>query len=249
MGFGQDGGDALPRVDVGGTVPDSFLRYRFENVDQVRRHFHVHGDRVWFFYPSNEPLLGEKSRVALEVGFHGSDQVCTIHGLARVGEERASGVWLEFTSPGVIRSLEEAVHWPKRRLRRVATNLLVNVSRAPTVAHLARLVDVSVGSARLGDTSVSEGDHVWLRVLGAVPQMPGELGPARVTWTRPGEAGVRFLNSAMARAIIMGVVQRAEDLWESTRAVSHALTCQCRSTGMVHEPRLLSPAVQSAPAS
>ncbi len=78
---------------------------------------------------------------------------------------------------------------------------------------------------------------IWLRVLGAQPAMPGDLGPARVTWVRHNEAAVRFLSGAIGRGVLMKVLQRVDSMWESANAVSHATTCYCDWTGAVYEPR------------
>ncbi len=217
-------------------MPEAFLRYRFESGDQIRRHFHVAGDRAMLFYPHADRTLQQGARVALEIGFTQSDQRCSAYGQVHSATEAPRGVWLEFSSHAVTSGIEEALRRPKRRSRRVPTNFLVSVSSTPTVSHLARLLDVSTGSARLGDTSVHTGDHLWLRVLGALPQMPGDLGPARVTWVRDGEAGVRLLNGTVGRAIVMNLLTRVDEQWAGAKTVTHAALCHCTQGGEVTEP-------------
>jgi hypothetical protein len=217
-------------------MPDSFLRYRFDRGDPLRRHFHVVDEKTLFFYPHSDNTLQEGARVALEVGFTGSDQLCTSRGIVACASEAPRGVWLEFPL-NVATGLEEALRQPKRRNRRISTNLLVNVSRSPSVSHLARLIDLSPTSARLGEISANVGDRLWLRVLGTLPEIPGDLGPVRVTWVQGCTAGVRLLSGSLGRSIVMNLVLRMDGLWASSKTITHSTICQCAKDGRMPDPR------------
>ncbi len=76
-------------------MPDTFLRYRFDRADEIRKHFHASGERAYFFYPHAVPAP-EEARVVLEVTFDNSDQSCTLQGTAVGSTANPRGVWLEF---------------------------------------------------------------------------------------------------------------------------------------------------------
>ena len=89
-------------------MPDSFLRYRFDGSDPIRRHFHVVDGRALFFYPATAAALQQGGRVAIEFAFTTSDQRCCYHGVAGLVSEEPAGVWLQLHDPQVIEGLELA---------------------------------------------------------------------------------------------------------------------------------------------
>src|SRR4051794_31632531 len=106
------------------------LRYRFDSVPQVSRHFHVASGRVLAFYPCLLPLSAGEP-VLLDVSFLVSDEHCSLRGSV-VGKENGSqyvGWWLELSAHGVVSSLKDMSAGTKRRQRRFPTDALINLER------------------------------------------------------------------------------------------------------------------------
>jgi hypothetical protein len=235
----------MPIIAPDSTVIDSLLRYRFDDTEQLRSHVHSLGASLVFFYPTRALRLDEGSPVAIELTIASTDQRFTLHGSVGKASEQPGGFWLEFREPTPIAGILAAVTHPKRRGQRIATNLPVLVSRERKASTEARLLDLSSASGRLsGAAGIAVGDNLWLRVRSAASGLLDDLGPARVTWTRGGEAGVKFIGGALGRSAMMGLIRRMQSLWAAAPVVDHATLCRCSFTGGVAEPRLPFPAVR-----
>ncbi|HUJ25324.1 MAG TPA: hypothetical protein VLW85_04845 [Myxococcales bacterium] len=79
------------------TGPLRLLRYRFDTLEQVSRHFHLVNGRVVLFYPGLA-LLKSGEPVLLEVAFLASEHCCEVRGTVMGKEKggRHAGWWLQF---------------------------------------------------------------------------------------------------------------------------------------------------------
>ncbi len=214
-----------------------FLRYRFDDAAQLRRHFQLVGARALLFYPLAHLPLVEGARAALEVSFATSDQLFVLHGQVHGTGQPAHGTWLEFSVQRALTGLREVASAPKRRYRRVATDYLVNLTGPLGTVQLGRLLDVSPGGARIGGvTGVTAGAQMRVRVLGATRGVPSELGPSIVCWAKTGECAVKFEPDSFARANLARLVQHMHGVWESATTVVHPAVCHCVSASDVFEP-------------
>jgi len=218
--------------------PPHLLRYRFDSVDQVSRHFHVAAGRVVFFFPTLLQLQ-PGDPVILEVTFTASEQTCSVQGSV-IGTEAGTSIgwWLEFTAHRLVSGLQSAAAAPKRHHRRFPVEVLVNVDRAEGMPVIAKLVDVSTGGARLAGLSLraAVGDTVRLSTFsnesGRRP-----LAAAHVSWIRNGEAGLEFRRPQPSeRAAIAALVEQARQKLASAYEVSHPAACKCVEGHAVLEP-------------
>ncbi len=219
--------------------PTRLLRYVFDSCAQLRRHARATEGRVLLFYA--DPLLhgavGEA--IVLELAFAGSDQSITVG--ARVHARTAgeiSGVWLELHGAHVMEDVRVALHTPRRKQRRVACDFdsMVRVQTARALNSVGRLIDVSVGGARLAGVAAGliAGDEISFGELGA----PAGIR-ARVVWARRNDLAIEFLRTDPAsRAGAMKLVNAAAESWARARTLSHPAACRCESGGTVLEPFL-----------
>ena len=216
------------------------LRYRFDTVAQVSRHFHLANGRVVLFYPtllaltSGEPVL-------LDAGFADSEQHCVLRGtvLGNDGSARYVGSWLEFTAHGLVASLRSTLATPKRRMRRFPADLIVNLQRAEGMPVVGKLVDVGFGGARIAGVGLktSAGDKVRLSLFSRDSGAPAIA--ARVAWARGAEIGLEFIKPSPAeRATIGALTDQARHALASAYEATHPVFCSCLSGNAVAEPPL-----------
>ncbi len=217
--------------------PTRLLRYVFDSSAQLRRHARATEGRVLLFYP--DPLLhgsvGEA--VALELAFSGSDQTTTMG--ARVHSRATgdvSGVWLELQAARLLEDVRIALHTPRRKQRRISCDSIVRVQTAREVNSVGRLIDVSVGGARIAGVSagILAGEEIRLGDLGA----PAAIR-ARVVRSHKGELAIEFVRTdPLSRAAAMKLFNAAAERWSRARTLSHPAACRCESGGTVPEPLL-----------
>lgn len=218
--------------------PPRLLRYVFDSCAQVRRHARATEGRVLLFYA--DPLLhgsvGEA--IVLELAFAGSDQSIALAGrIHSRATGDVSGVWLELQGARVVEDVRVALHTPRRKQRRVACDSMVRLQSARALNSLGRMVDISVGGARLAGVAAGliAGDEVVI----------GEMGGgtafirAKVVWARKGDLAVQFNRADPAsRASAMKLVNAVSERWARARSLSHSAACHCESGGAVLEPLL-----------
>jgi hypothetical protein len=220
----------------------TLLKYRFGNVEHMQNHLHVVDGRTLFFFRDPRTALTGASRVVLEFAFGNSEQVSTLRGavLSRVdGEGGQIGAWIEFPDAKLARKIDQGqAAIAGRHQRRLGCDLMVEV-RYGRMPYLGRIVDVSLGGARVvGAAGVSQGNEVEMRVMGAEPPMPGILGRALAVRADPGgDLGIRFVRSdVIARVASSKLYTAVQQAWIKAAEVQHPP--QCCVGGHLLEPPL-----------
>jgi hypothetical protein len=216
------------------------LRYRFDTIHQVSRHFHVATGRVVLFYPGLLTLRpGEP--VLLDVTFISSEQHCPVRGLV-IGKEGGTqyvGWWLEFAAHGLVGSLQSATANPKRRQRRFPADVVVNIDRQEGMPVVGKLADVGNGGGRIVGVTVraAVGETVRLSMFSDEPDSP--VLAARVAWARGSELGVEFIKRSSAeRTAIVALVDEVRQKLAAAYEVAHPSFCLCTDGKAVVEPPL-----------
>lgn len=218
--------------------PARLLRYRFDSGQQVRHHFHASGGRAVLFYPAPVPLQpGEP--VILDVGFTASDQHCAVRGSVLGCEIGGGGSWLEFGGSGVASDLTRAAAARLRRHRRFLSGTVLRVRCGDDGPVMARLVDVSLGGARVAGATFNSlpGEKVWLSALSAAAAPAVIAG--RMAWSRGNEAGVEFSHlSPVNRAAVAALVDEARQRAGAAHEALHPVICRCAQGDAPFEPPL-----------
>jgi hypothetical protein len=229
--------------------PASLLKVRFANLSELQNHLHVVDGRTVFFFREAAARLHGGERVVVEFSLATSEQVSTLRGSALGRVETAegghTGAWIEFPDAKLAKRLErgaEAI--ATRQHQRLACDLLVEV-RQGRRPFLARMMDVSIGGARLlgatavrvGATPIRPGTAVGLRVVGAQLPVPADLGRADVVRVdlNTGELAVRWVRSdPVVRAASMKLIDAIRGSWEQAQQMVHGPPC-CRM-GRANDP-------------
>jgi PilZ domain-containing protein len=228
----------------------TLLKVRFGDLSQLQNHLHVVGGRTVFFFREATSRLEGAERVVVEFSIATSEQVSTLRGtvLGRVegGESGQTGAWVEFPDAKLAKRLERgATALGTRQHQRVMCDLTVEVKhgRRP---FLARMMDVSMGGARiLGATAVRvgamplrTGAAVGLRIVGAEPPFPSDLGRADAVRVdlNTGELAVRWVRSdPVVRAASMKLIDAARGSWAQAQEMIHTPSC-CQNGNVLDPP-------------
>ena len=212
------------------------LRYIFENPDQVARHLHAVAGRTLLFFPDPHPVVKGGERVHLELELPGQQMPvrgavrCCVAGLR-------PGAWIEFDGARLARRLDgDAASIRNRKHRRLATDVMVEVREADGAARLGRLLDISLGGARISAAAgPAEGSEVQLRIL-IGNRRSASVAHARVARTDNGEIGISFaaVDSA-SRGSVTGVFEEVAAAWSTARTVRHMPLC-CRHGDVIEPP-------------
>jgi len=215
----------------------TLLRHRFGTIAELQQHLHSVDGRSFFFFREQGLDLPGGARVLLEVSFNAVDQQALLRGqvLGRV-EGALPGLWLEFPDTRLRHRADQGA-MGQRKQRRVGCEILVEVRRLGN-PHLGRLIDLSLGGARLtGISGLKVHEDVDLRILASNSDWPSALGRARVVRTENTDVGARFLRdhpqSRMAITRLFGLLQES---WSRALEVEHPSIC-CRG-GQLIEPAL-----------
>jgi PilZ domain len=229
--------------------PATPLKVRFGDLSQLQNHLHVVDGRTVLFFREATSRLKGGDRVVVEFSVSTSEQVSTLRGavLGRVeaGEGVQTGAWIEFPDARLAKRLEHGVASLPRKHQRITCDLLVEVS-AGRRPFLGRMVDVSMGGARLVGATASRvgamplraGATVALRIVGADPPFPSDLGRADVVRIdlASGEMAVRWVRSdAMVRIASTQLIEAARRSWAQAQEMIHAPPC-CRSGNVLDPP-------------
>jgi len=229
--------------------PATLLKVRFGEVPQLHKHLHVVEGRTVFFFREPAARLIGGERVIVEFSLASSEQVSTLRGsvLGRVnGEGGQIGAWIEFPDAKLARRLERgAAALGMRQHQRVTCDLLIEVKQGRH-AFLARMMDVSMGGARIlgataprvGAMPLRQGATIELRIMGPVEPFPSDLGRAEVARTdaHTGELAVRWVRSdPVVRAASMKLIDAARSAWGQAQQMVHAPEC-CQNRGVLDPP-------------
>jgi hypothetical protein len=202
------------------------LRHRFENVDQLRRHLHVVDGSTLFFYRDPRLSVATGSAVLLEITFDASEQTRTIRGTVLARAE-GQGVWLEVPNTRFARDVNDSGLSP-RKGRRLATDEMVRLKR-PGGEHMVRLLDLSIGGARIGGgipQQLAPGMAVALTISPPETGRAPEVTRGRVVWVEDGEAGIMFDRDMESSRVAAGRLFRSlEQPWAQAREIRHLPNC------------------------
>lgn len=208
----------------GSTVAASRLRYVFDRIDQVARHFRTDGTHARIQFVDGGPSLDARRPVFLEVALRGTARRCYVRGL--VGEPVPGGMWLEFDPDASAKTVKLLNAPGRRRGVRVPIDLPARVWTGGAFVS-AHIVDLSQAGARLSGLAgkVAIGDDVIVAVAGAALGAPIALGNALVV--RGGDdVGVKFTTREVTvRAALERVIATLQNEWKSVREASHPFGC------------------------
>ena len=197
------------------------VRYRFESLAALQRHLRLGSG---FFLPDAALPGGAGSRVIVEISVPETTDHPLLHG--RVRERLRDGVWLD------VPSARPAARWapdassPRRRQRRIACELFVEVQPPGGDAWLCRALDLSERGLRIAtglETGI-RGDEVLVTLL--PPE--GYIGAAdvrgKVVWAASRETGIELLDDSPE---LRTVVAAAAGRWALVQEMVHERECPC----------------------
>jgi PilZ domain len=202
------------------------LRHRFDNLEQLRKHLHVVDGSTLLFYRDPRLAVGTGSPVLLELAFDASEQTRTIRA-AVLARAEGQGVWLEVPNTRFARDVHERGLSP-RKGRRLATDEMVRLKR-PGGEHMVRLLDLSIGGARVGGgipQQLVPGMTVSLTISPPEAGRAPEVTRGRIVWVEDGEAGIMFDRDMESSRVAAGRLFRSlEQPWAHAREIRHLATC------------------------
>jgi hypothetical protein len=195
------------------------VRYRFDSAADLERHLRL---AAAFFLPWSAPVA-PGDRVAVELVLPEGDAPL-VHGT--VISRSRSGVYLQAPSARAAARWQPDVSAPRRRHRRFACGMFVEVQPPGAQPWLCRAIDLSEGGVRLATGSFEAGiagDEVKLTLLSPGLDMPSVELPARLSWAGSREAGLSLSPSesvaALAHALEAGERESIE--------LVHSEGCAC----------------------
>jgi len=225
------------------------LKVRFQELSQLQNHLHVVERRTLFFFREAAPRLVGTDRVVIEFSVANSEQVSALRGsvLGRVdvADGSQTGAWIELPDAKLAKRLERgATALATRQHQRLVCDLLVEVRQGPH-SFLARLLDMSMGGARIvgatapriGAMPLRAGGTVTLKLAGVTAPLPTDLGRADVVRTdkNTGELAVRWVRSdPVVRASSLKLIDQVRRSWAQAAEMMHAPPC-CQK-GQVLDP-------------
>jgi hypothetical protein len=223
------------------TPATALLKYRFGDHSQMTNHLHVVESRtLLFFRCSRTPFQGGQ-RVVVELSLGTSEQATTLRGsvMALVDAEGAHGVWVEFPDSRLAKRLSQggAASITSRHQKRIGCDVMVELTYGTTHL-LGRMVDVSMAGARVvGPSGLLRNTDVEVRIMGAQPPMPAQLGRAQIARSESGgDVGLRFLRSDPAGRVATGkLLQTVQEAWARAPEIVHSALC-CQAAGVLDPP-------------
>jgi len=215
----------------------ALLRHRFDNVEQLRRHLHVVDGSTLLFY--RDPTLGLStgSLALVEIAFQSSEQTRVLRASVLARAE-GQGLWLAIPNTRFARDVNDHGIRP-RRGRRLGTDELVRMKRSNGSEYMIRLLDLSIGGARIGGglpPSLEKGQTVGISIAAADPAKAPEVTRGRVVWVEDGEAGVEFERDMASSRVAAGRLFRSlESPWTQAREIVHLPGC-CKDGTQLDPP-------------
>ena len=219
--------------------PATLLKARFAELSQLRKHLHTLAGRTVFFFREGMPRLIGADRVIVEFSVAKSEQVSTLRGvvLGRVdASDGQTGAWIEFPDTRLARRLERgSAALATRQHQRVVCDLLAEV-RQGSHSFLARMMDASLGGARIlgattprvGAMPLRPGAALTLKLVGAAAPFPAELGRAEAVRVDQGsgELALRWVRSDPAvRVASLKLIEAIRGSWTRAEEMMHAPPC------------------------
>lgn len=199
----------------------SVIRYRFESAAEFERHLRL-GDGV-FFVPGVDIAGMQGERVVVEIVFPHTDDSPMLHGrlLSRPGD----GVWLEAPSARAAARWAPGPDSPRRRTRRIACDLFVEIRSPDVNPWLCRALDLSETGIRLATGSFETGvagDEVTLTLL-LHESSPVEVR-ARLCWAGARAAGFELLEPPRELKPLLRVLSMSQ---RNVHDLAHSEACPC----------------------
>jgi hypothetical protein len=213
------------------------LRYRFETLEQARRHLHLMEERQILFFPDGTGRLRERQTVLLELRFDESVESAMTCGEVRALETGAvRGAWVELHSRNLLSELRTAFDRQRRRHQRLPASGMMRTQRSNRESVVGRLTDLSLSGARLSGVMASwpPGEKITMNDLGG-----GLPLRAMVVRCRAGELAVAFDRSDSQTRVVAGrLFEAASARWKSSFEAHHPIGCACDRGGLTLEPLL-----------
>ena len=213
------------------------LRHRFDDVEQLRRHLHVVDGGTLLFYRDPKIAVPSGAPVLLEVAFESSEQTRALRATVLARAE-GQGVWLAVPNTRFARDVHERGLSP-RKGRRLGTDEMVRLKRAGGAEHMVRLLDLSIGGARIGGglpPQLARGNVIALTVAPPEAGRAPEITRGRIAWVEDGEAGVMFDRDMESSRVAAGRLFRSlEQPWAHAREIRHLPTC-CQNGEVLDPP-------------
>jgi hypothetical protein len=197
------------------------IRYRFESLRALQRHLRL---GTGFFLPDAALPGAAGARVIIEIAVPETLDRPLLHG--RVRERVGDGVWLDVPSARPAARWEPDPTGPRRRHRRLACDLFVEVQPKGGAPWLCRALDLSERGLRIatGLEVGIRGDEVAATLL----SHDGQLAPAelrgRVVWSGSRETGIEVLEQSRAYQVLLAA---AAGRWALVEEIEHAADCAC----------------------
>jgi PilZ domain-containing protein len=213
------------------------LRHRFDDVEQLRRHLHVVDGTTLLFFRDPRLNVSTGAQALLEIAFESSEQTRVLKAtvLARAQDQ---GLWLAAPNTRFARDVHERGLSP-RKGRRLGVDESVRLKRAGGGEYMVRLLDLSIGGARLGGglpAGLAPGNVIALTIAPPETGRAPEITRGKVVWVEDGEAGVMFDRDMESSRVAAGRLFRSlEQPWALAREIRHLTTC-CKNGEVLDPP-------------
>jgi len=213
------------------------LRHRFDNLEQLRKHLRVVDGSTLLFFRDPRLTIETGSPVLLEVAFESSEQRRALRASVLARAE-GQGLWLVVPNTRFARDVDERGLSP-RKGRRLGTDEMVRLKRAGGGDYMVRLLDLSIGGARIGGgipAQLAPGTVVALTIAPPEAGRAPEVTRGRIVWVEDGEAGVMFDRDMESSRVAAGRLFRSlEQPWAQAREIRHLPTC-CKNGEVLDPP-------------
>ena len=197
------------------------VRYRFESLAALQRHLRL---GAGFFLPDAAVPGAPGSRVIVELAVPETTDHPLLHG--RVRERLDSGIWLDVPAARPAARWMPPPNGPRRRHRRVACELFVEVQPRGGEAWLCRVLDLSERGLRIAtglETGI-RGDDVIATLLPPDGRLPAAQLRGRVVWAASRETGIELIDHTPE---LHTLIAKAAGRWEMVQEIDHAADCAC----------------------
>jgi len=212
------------------------LRHRFDDVEQLRRHLHVVDSTTLLFFRDPHLNIVTGAQALLEVAFESSEQTRVLKAIALARTDQ--GLWLAVPNTRFARDVHERGLSP-RKGRRLGVDESVRLKRAGGSEYMVRLLDLSIGGARIGGglpAQLAPGNVIALTIAPPESGRAPEITRGKVVWVEDGEAGVMFDRDMESSRVAAGRLFRSlEQPWAQAREIRHLPPC-CRNGEVLDPP-------------
>jgi PilZ domain len=213
------------------------LRHRFDDVDQLRRHLHVVDGTTLLFFRDPRLNIPTGSAALLEVAFESSEQTRVLKATVLARTE-GQGLWLAVPNTRFARDVDERGLSP-RKGRRLGVDETVRLKRAGGSEYMVRLLDLSIGGARIGGglpAQLAKGNVIALTIAAPESGRAPEIARGKIVWVEDGEAGVMFDREMESSRVAAGRLFRSlEQPWTHAREIRHLPGC-CQNGEVLDPP-------------